>query len=120
MAISKIPASTGGGAEAFTGTRDTSNIPGGACRGIYDKTSNVVTITFHCATSSGTIPGGGATLFTIPEKYRPSEDKTASCMGASNTVVTVGNCKMSSNGELSHSASSTFTKLYGVIQYILD
>lgn len=106
--------------ETFSGTRG-SGLTSGDCRGVYDKWTNTVRINFYGLKSSN----GAAleTLFTIPTKYRRSDNPGGGAViGAMNggTVWTsAGWVYIDSSGQIKQGATNYLRAICGFIEYSL-
>lgn len=106
------------GAESFSLTRDMTNTTSGGGRGIYDKASGTVRIYLQWSNTSNT--AANATLFTIPESYRPSAAVTGYGMIRTSADVPLpANHAITTAGAISQTASNAARGGFAVIEYIL-
>lgn len=108
---------TVGGTEEFTGTRSNA-IYRGECFGTYDKNSNSVTLIYHFYNESD-IPTS-YTLFTIPEKYRPTTTKYGGAFYTVGSSWISYNGYVTSGGIVRQGVSGSCRSGFGVIKYVLD
>ena len=106
-------------AEEFTGTRSNA-IYRGECFGTYDPNSNSVTLIYHFYHNSD-IPTS-YTLFTIPEKYRPTTTKYGAATYTTGSGGAVSNYHgyVTSGGIVRQDISGSCRSGFGVIKYILN
>lgn len=104
-------------AEEFTGTRSNA-IYRGECFGTYDKNSNSVTLIYHFYNDSD-IPTS-YTLFTIPEKYRPTTTKYGGAFYTVGSSWISYNGYVTSGGIVRQGVSGSCRSGFGVIKYVLD
>lgn len=111
-------AQTAGATESFMGTiNSASAFTGGACRGLYIPLVKTVILIFYYVTSSA--QAMTTNLFTIPEKYRPSETKAGVLLGGTTNFTTPGAASVYSGGYIRQGTSSTLTKGFGIIVYTI-
>lgn len=104
-------------AEEFTGTRSNA-IYRGECFGTYDPNSNSVTLIYHFYHNSD-IPIS-YTLFTIPEKYRPTTTKYGGAFYTVGSSWISYNGYVTSGGIVKQDVSGSCRGGFGVIKYILN
>lgn len=102
--------------ETFSGTRG-SSYSNGASYGTYVKATGLVTIIWYAI--ADTAQASSVTIFTIPSKYRPSEDSKGACIGFGPSTASAGQCVVGSNGVLRQVASNARTQYMGMIQYVV-
>lgn len=88
-------------------------------RGIYSPATRTVSINLNGATTRDY--GQGVTLFTVPEKYRPTTPKTGALMFVNNSNDISGTTLyLSTDGKLTQDATASVRRLIGVIEYVID
>lgn len=107
------------GVETFTLTL-ASGISTGEGYGIYDKTSGIVRINFWYNNGNTAIPATD-TLFTVPQDYRPSENKLGSGMYwvPTNSLCAGAQARVNANGTVVQSGSGAKTRGFGYIEYAI-
>lgn len=105
-------------ATIFDLTRNTTNTTSGGGKGIYDKAAGTVRLYLQWSNTSNT--AANATLFTIPEAYRPSAAVTGYGMIRTSADVPLpANHAITTTGAISQTASNAARGGFAVIEYIL-
>lgn len=103
--------------ETFSGTLG-STMKDGTLTGFYDPESGVVHINFCCRKDSDI--GTGTTLFTIPTRFRPSDNKNIpAVIGRTSSAPTVYNVRVASTGAITQSFTSSARYIFGSGSYKL-
>lgn len=105
------------GSEEFVGTL-ASGITRGNCFGVYDKTSNIVYLTFHFYHTADI--QSSQTIFTIPEKYRPSSIVNGAAFYSTSSSPNAYTCSLNASGQVYQTLGNTIRSGAGTIIYILD
>ena len=101
----------------FSGTRDAA-ISSGTCYGTYDPLTGLVTLTFNWTDNSAVATS--ATIYTIPEDYRPSETKYGAGIEGATDANTATRVSVNSSGVIKQAGSSSNSKFgCGVIAYYI-
>lgn len=100
--------------EVFTGTVG-SAMQDGTLVGLYDPNSGIVTIHFACRSTANI--STSTALFTIPEKYRPSEAKTIPMMIYTSSAQAGYHGTLSTSGVLTQGWSGSARGAFGSISY---
>lgn len=105
-------------AVSFTCTTNTHAVERGECKGVYDPNSHIVHIEGYVSNVTNAI-ATSATLFTIPNDYRPSSGITVPAIHSVNSALSIYFITFGSDGTIKQSVSNNTKGVYFSTEYVI-
>lgn len=104
--------------EAINVAPQNEKVAGGYAFIVFDKVSNLVRINFYVNAKTNVTIGSNETIFTIPQAYRPSSQRSGSCISVSQSgSIGSAQCRVLPDGSVRQTVSNVATRIFGVIEY---